>query len=528
MTRVHRPVVALFALLASPMLTGCRNDTLGPDQSAAAESSESDTASDTSNSEGESETGDEPEPLVLVNHDFGEITLAPFQELSNCVQWTVDNDEAVYVQGVTLSNYGYFHHSNWFVVPEDMYEGPDGFFSCASRDFAEIEAAASGTVLFAQSTQSFLEVQRTRDGAVVKIPPRHKIVAGTHMLNVGPAEISTRLYMSLEITHPRDVDVVLTPFRLSYLDLDIPALSESRFTGICDDFGQRIADATGKPIDIELHYALAHYHYLGNYFDLSFTGGPLDGQSGYHLEGFNGDANGKVYDPPLDLTGVQGLRYTCGYDNWRDVNVGWGIGDQEMCVMLGLADLPVMFDASVTGGSIAVGTNDEGVLEFEGPCGLLVVAKNPSQAPPTAEEIAADMYVPPSGDDTLPPVPECVDHDPSVAPVLEPTLTNVVAVVFQQSCTFNACHGASSQAAGLNLQAPTLLAELLDHEVLGNVGATLVEPGDLENSWLYQIMAKCEPGGGSGNHMPLNAPVLLGDGSVALVRDWILAGALDN
>jgi hypothetical protein len=187
-----------------------------------------------------------------------------------------------------------------------------------------------------------------------------------------------------------------------------------------------------------------------------------------------------------------------------------------------------MFDASVTGGSVAVGANQEGVLEFEGPCGILTLAKNPSQGLPTAEEIAAEMYVPPSGDDTLPPVPECVDHDPSVAPVLEPTLTNVAAVVFQQSCTFNACHGASSQAAGLNLQAPELLAELLDHEVLGNVGATLVEPGDLENSWLYQIMAKCEPGGGSGNHMPLNAPVLLGDSSVALVRDWILAGALDN
>jgi hypothetical protein len=186
-----------------------------------------------------------------------------------------------------------------------------------------------------------------------------------------------------------------------------------------------------------------------------------------------------------------------------------------------------MFDASVTGGTTAVGVDGD-VLEFEGSCAMLVLPKNPAQNLPTQDEIDGDLYIPPSGDDTLPPIPECTDHDPTVAPSLEPTLTNVAGVVFQQSCTFNACHGDSAQAAGLNLQAPDLLAELMNHEVMGNAGASLVEPGDLDNSWLYQIVAKCEPEGGTGNHMPLNAPVLLDDHSVALVREWILDGAPDN
>jgi hypothetical protein len=496
-----------------------------------AEPGSDDAASETSTTASETETGEtgEPEPQpVLVNHDFGTFTLSPFQEINNCVQWTVDNDAALYVQGVTVSNLGYFHHSNWFVVPEDMYPGPDGFFDCGDRGFTELEAAVAGTVLFAQSTQSFVEVQRTQAGAVIKIPPRHKVIAGTHMLNVGPADVSTQLFASLELVHPREVDVVLTPFRLSYLDIDIPAQTVSRFTGICSNFGERIAEGTGKPIDIKLHYSLAHYHYLGNYFDLTFGGGPLDGQSVYRIDGFDGEANGKVFDPPLDLTGVESLRYTCGYDNWRDVNVGWGIGDQEMCVMLGLAESQVMFDATVTGGTVAVGTTPDGVVEFEGPCGMLVLPKNPNQSMPTQAELDAELYVPPSGDDSIPPVPECLDHDPSVAPTLEPTLSNISAVIFQQSCSFNACHGHSAQAAGLNLQAPDLLTELLDHQVLGNVGASLVEPGDLANSWLYQIMATCEPDGGTGNHMPLNSPVLLDDRSLALVREWILAGAPNN
>jgi hypothetical protein len=511
------------ALLAS----GCRNGDDG-DEVVSDTDDSGDGDADTGDGDGDTGDGDGDLPeTASLTHAFGLYSLAPYQEIEPCVQWTLDNDAPLYVQTVTLSNLGYFHHSNWFVVPEELYPGDDGFFKCSDRGFNELGAAAAGTVLFAQSTQSFVEAQRTRDGAVIKIPPRHKVVAGTHLLNVGPAEVDTQLFMTLDLIHPRDVDIVLTPFRLSYIDLDIPANSESRFTGACNDFGQRYQDAAGVPIDIKLHYVLPHFHYLGNYFNLEFSGGPLDGQSVYELNGFTGEANGAVFDPPLDLAGVEGIRYTCGYDNWRDVNIGWGIGDQEMCVMLGLAESRVMMDVTVTGGTVAVGQED-GIFMFEGPCGILAVPKNPAQSMPTEAEKNGPLHVPPSGNPNIPPVPECHDHDPGVMPDLEPTLSNVFAAVFQPSCMFNACHGQSGQAAGLNLQAPDLLAELLDHQVLGSPGTSLVEPGDPDNSWLYQVMASCTPtanGGGIASHMPRNAPVLLDDRTVALVREWIASGA---
>ncbi|NVB42053.1 hypothetical protein G6O69_29785 [Pseudenhygromyxa sp. WMMC2535] len=506
-----------LTILLCAALSGCLDD-VGLDD---------DDTTNPDDDEGETDVGGVDGLEATLTHDFGTITLAPFEEIENCVQWTLDNDAPLYVQEVTLSNFGYFHHSNWFVVPEDLYPGEDGFFDCSSRGFTELAAAGAGTVLFAQSTQSFEEHQRTVDGAVIKIPARHKVVAGTHLLNVGPGEVESQLFMSLSLIHPKLVELVLTPFRLSYLDLDIPANAESRFTGQCDGFGARYEAATGGPMDMVLHYVLPHYHYLGNYFSLEFIGEGFDGPV-YEHDGFNGGANGLTFDPPLDLSTVDGLRYTCGYDNWRDVNVGWGVGDQEMCVMLGLAESSVMMDITVTGGTQAVGQSEDGVLEFEAPCGMLVIAKNPAQGMPSYTELSGDLYVPSSGDPEIPPVPECVDHDPSVAPTLEPSLSNVAGVVFQQSCTFNACHGSSAQAAGLDLQAPDLHAELFDHEIIGNVGATLVEPGDPESSWLYRILADCEPQGGSGSHMPLNAPVLLDDTSIALVREWIAAGALDD
>ncbi|MFO7562232.1 MAG: hypothetical protein R6X02_06285 [Enhygromyxa sp.] len=531
MTRERAWLTPLLTLTCAAWLTtGCRNDD-GSDEAADETEDSGDGDGDPGDGDGDPGDGDgdgegEPETAALT-HAFGTITLAPFEETEPCVQWTLDNEAPLYVQAVTLSNLGYFHHSNWFVVPDNIYPGDDGFFKCSDRGFTELGAAAAGTVLFAQSTQSFVETQETGPGAIIKIPPHHKVIAGTHLLNVGPAEVDTELFMTLDLIHPRDVEIVLAPFRLSYIDLDIPANAESRFTGVCDDFAQRYEDASGFPLDVKLHYVLPHFHYLGNYFDLTLTGGPLDGESVYELEGFNGEANGGMFDPPLDLSGVEGLRFTCGYDNWRDVNVGWGIGDQEMCVMLGLAESQVMMDVSVTGATQAVGEED-GIFMFEGPCGVLAVPKNPSQSMPTEDEKNGPLNVPDSGDEGIPPVPECIDHDPSVMPELEPTLSNVSAAVFQASCTFNACHGQSGQAAGLNLQAPDLLTELLEHEVVGNPGGSLVEPGDPDNSWLYQVMSSCAPmssGGGIASHMPRNAPILLDDRTIALVREWIADGA---
>jgi len=125
--------------------------------------------------EGSSTAGSETEgdlDRATVTHAFGLATLGPFEEIEPCVSWTLDNEQALYVQAVTLANESGFHHSNWFVVPESVYEGPDGYWNCDDRGFEEIASAAAGTVLFAQSTQSWLETQRLGEGAVIKIPAR--------------------------------------------------------------------------------------------------------------------------------------------------------------------------------------------------------------------------------------------------------------------------------------------------------------------------------------------------------------------
>ncbi|MCA9527035.1 MAG: hypothetical protein KC549_12155, partial [Myxococcales bacterium] len=466
-----------------------------------------------------------PVERVTLAHAFGPRELEPFQEETRCVQWTLDNDAALYVERVALANGGGFHHSNWFVVPEDEFPGEDGYFRCRQRGFDELRAALAGAVLFAQSTQSQFEEQRLGDGVVIKVPPRHKVVANVHLLNLSAGPTTTSLQMALDVVHPRDVRVVVTPFRYSYLPLTLPALQASRFTADC-----HTADAyrrtTGQPFDMKLYWLLPHYHELGNWFDVTIRGGARDGESIYRLDGFDAEPHGKAFDPPLDISDIDGLAVTCGYDNPRPVEVGWGTGDQEMCVMLGFAEARIMLDNSVVANS-SLQREELGISYFSGPCVVLAVPKAEGQAPPTPEELAGPLVVPAADDPgEVGQEPECVDTPADALALTEPTLENLHGVVFRPSCAFSACHGATRPAAGLDLSSPdaaTLEASLRGHQV---DGGPLVVPGDPEASPLYQRVARCVPTDAAREelaHMPLNSPTLLPPDRVALVRDWILS-----
>ncbi|MCA9707059.1 MAG: hypothetical protein KDK70_14490 [Myxococcales bacterium] len=517
---------------------GCKDDPVPPEAGTSTGTStgtttgEATTSSDPDGTSGGTETDDSPADQATVVHSYGVYSLGPREEVQPCIQWTLDNEQAIYIQAVIIANDGAFHHSNWFVVPDTLYPGDDGFFDCNERGFSELEAAVSGTVLTAQSTQSRYERMDLPEGVVIKAPPFHKIIAGGHLLNLADADFQTELRMGLDIIHPSRVQVVAAPFRLSYVDLDIPGFSEARFSAECD-LSSTYQGAAGMPLDLELYYVLPHYHYLGNYFDLTVLGGPQDGQSVFRLDGFNADANGQAYPEPIDLTGAQGFRFTCGYDNWTDQTVGWGIGDQEMCVMLGLADSAVLMDASVAEGSgQVVGTEGE-ILLNEGPCDVVGLPKHAAQTMPTEAELAAPLYVPPSdpGDVDLPPLDQCVDVPASAVGEGAPTLSRVRDTLLVSSCQFSSCHAGASAAAGLDLTATDLHAELMQHVVKANTDLPLVAPGDPAGSWLYRLVSECEPTDRNGSpvaHMPLNSPALADPGLVATLREWIEAGAADD
>ena len=163
----------------------------------------------------------------------------------------------------------------------------------------------------------------------------------------------------------------MAPGRIQYRDLALDPRKQSSFTVECllDDAHQM---RIGSPLQYELHYALSHYHQLGVYTQLEVAGGPNDGQVIMRHDGY-GENFGQAIDPPLELAsiGARGVRFTCGFNNPREAAVGWGIGDQEMCVVALQARTNLAWDGDVPDGTSAkVGTSATGEEQHAGPCSL--------------------------------------------------------------------------------------------------------------------------------------------------------------
>ncbi len=92
------------------------------------------------------------------------------------------------------------------------------------------------------------------------------------------------------------------------------------------------------------------------------------------VRGFNGEARGRQYIPPIDLTGATGLRFGCEFENPRDDEVNWGFGDQEMCEALGFMESPLAFESRI---NEAVPSGSDGdIALYTGACSTLAFAWN--------------------------------------------------------------------------------------------------------------------------------------------------------
>lgn len=299
-------------------------------------------------------------------HAFSDFTTSPGEEVRGlCQSWTLGNDAEVWVNAVELVQDGMSHHSNWTFAPEDRFPGEDGVWDCDERGYDQVSAAVAGGVLYAQSTQADREVQKFPDGAVVRIPPRAMIIGDVHLLNVGDTDVTGHIELSLYTLPESEIRVKLAPFHMTYDALEIPPRTRSRFEGTCD------TSELGEPGDtFDLYYVVPHTHALGRRFLFDpITGGESDIL--FDVEGFNGEARGRAYDPPIPLRGATGLRFGCEFDNPRDETVTWGFGDLEMCEILGFIEAPFSFQSRI---SEAVPQGEvDGMSVYSGACETLMI-----------------------------------------------------------------------------------------------------------------------------------------------------------
>jgi hypothetical protein len=313
----------------------------------------------------------EPIDGTPITHDFPDQTIAANSELlAHCRSWTLNNETDLWVTAVELTQHEASHHSNWTYVPDDLYPGPDGIWTCADRGYDQLTAALSGGVLYAQSTQAVHEVQAFPNGAAVRIPAHSRIVSDIHLLNVTSQDVTGHVELSIYTLPRAEVRTPLTPFHITIQDLQIPPHEQSRFETTCE-LATGFERAAGMPIGMHLYYSLPHTHALGTRVFLQAVGGPLDGQTLLDVRGTPGEARGLAYDTPIDLAGLSGMHFGCEFENPTTDVVHWGFNDQEMCEMLGFIESPVAFEGSV---SATTNTGTDGTMPvYSGSCSTIFV-----------------------------------------------------------------------------------------------------------------------------------------------------------
>ena len=295
---------------------------------------------------------------------------AGVEDDDTCQSWTLGNPTELWVTSITQANEGAYHHANWYFVPDDKFALPDGTWKCSEHGFSELAAAVLGGYLFALSTQSAGETQALPAGGAIRIPPYSRIIGSSHLLNTSDQAVTTTMHVEIRTMPPAKVQAKLAPARIQYMDLSLDPMKRSSFTTEClIDTAHQMN--TGQPLQYELHYTLAHYHGLGVYAQLEIAGGPRDGEVLMRHDGY-GDNFGYAIDPPLDLgqIGARGVRFTCGFANPRSATVGWGIGDQEMCVLALQARTNLAWAGDVDGGSTQAGVSPTGEVQYRGPCSI--------------------------------------------------------------------------------------------------------------------------------------------------------------
>jgi hypothetical protein len=118
------------------------------------------------------------------------------------------------------------------------------------------------------------------------------------------------------------------------------------------------------------------------------------------------------------------------------------------------------------------------------------------------------------------------EHDEFVTlPPCEPNLPSIQGNIFQMTCQWATCHGPPDPTWDLLLVDPDVEQRLVNVPAVGCKNWTLVVPGSLEKSYLWQKVSSDQPP--CGDRMPWR-PERLREDALACISGWILGLATDD
>ncbi|NVB78780.1 MAG: hypothetical protein HOV81_10330 [Kofleriaceae bacterium] len=314
----------------------------------------------------------EDDPLAARTYPFGPIDIpGGSEDIGKCVQFTLHNDQPLFVNQIELTTGAGFHHSNWLYVPEHVFPGPDGIFTCDDRSYDQVSAGILGGVFFAQSTQAPHETQTFPEGVALKVPAHSKIVANIHLLNTGDEDLHLEPTMKITPIAEDVVTTLMASVTFEYHPLNLPPQKQSRFSVECD-LTERPDQLAAKP-DFKLYYALAHYHEWGTGLTIEAVKPTGEAATIYTTKNKVGDVLGGMLDPQFSMAGYTKLRLTCDYFNDQAQTLYYGNGLGEMCIFNAFSDSPYSWAGGALDEDPGVGTDVGGVMSFSRGCQVYAI-----------------------------------------------------------------------------------------------------------------------------------------------------------
>lgn len=255
------------------------------------------------------------------------LTVAPGEEVIGCLSWPFPENLASHIvyAGRLYTTPG-LHHSNVVTKPIDPTAGPQPHPSChpgAYDPFGELPEVIPD-VLFANSTQVVGgETITFPNGVGFKVDTSRDIVTSIHFLNTSSEPLRVEVAYDF-FTMPEDqLQNEAAPFVLQVNDFLIPAHTTGSVGSTCNVFGGKVAAL------------MPHTHELLQSFtvDVIHNDGAIEPI--FSKGAFDTDSDIKLFDPPLELSSFDDIRYECIFNNTTDIDVKYGLGQNEMCILFG-------------------------------------------------------------------------------------------------------------------------------------------------------------------------------------------------
>jgi hypothetical protein len=278
----------------------------------------------------------------------------PGEEIQDCIAWPYPEFTHKNVYAARLYTTSGLHHSNMYGTIPDAQLGPSPYPECnpgADNPFGDLPQAIPD-VLFANSTQiEGGEAFVFPPGMAFKVDTTREVASSIHFYNPGAKKIVVELAYDFYTVDDAQVQNELVPFVFDVRGFNIDAHASETLSAECTAYGGNIVAL------------MPHNHQWTQRFTVDLLRAGGEEERVYDESGFDTESDIRTYDPPLDLAGVSRIRHRCEVDNTTDHAIGYGIGENEMCMLFGFVYPPKAQVAgiSLTEGSPCISVNVGGL-----------------------------------------------------------------------------------------------------------------------------------------------------------------------